>query len=582
MPEVRDTTEYRRICDLPRRKLNERDAAAWAAVLTKELRRPGSTAELRPWQGFALAEAAAMGGALLGLGVGHGKTLLSWLLPAVLASLRSVLIIPAALREKTYADFAALQKDWPSRTPPVIVTREELSTEAGQKRLFDLDPDLIIIDECDELANPDASATKRIDRFVVAKQEAVRVVCMTGTLSRKSIMNYWHLLCWCLRDCAPVPLTRSEAKEWAQAIDESKSRDGDARMGPGVLGSTSVSARAWYRSRLLESPGVVIVDGDSCQAPLTVRVVLADEDPRLDKAYRLFLKGDLANGRPPLETNDGISVSDPLSRWRIDGQYGCGLYLRWKRRPPKEWRRAYQAKNGFVRAKIDSTARSSRPCDTEMQVLRRYAQHPIVTEWMRVRDTFDPETEAVWLSDSTIQSVRAWLASSSAPGIVWTGCVEFARALSVATRLPYYGAQGKCAGGTGLHQANPRRSLIASWYANKRGFNLQAWTRQLLVMPPQSAKYLEQIFGRSHRAGQEDHVRVDVLATSGGTLDALEAAIREASFARDTVGMTQKLLRSSVEWATPKITDSNRFRWGRKTGAKRTANIFARAFQNLP
>jgi len=555
MPEVRDTEDYRRVAALPRRLLNEADAALWARVVTDECRRPGSAAALRPWQGQALAEAAANGGAFLALGVGHGKTLISYLLPRILESRASVLIVPAALRGKTFADFTAYQADWlPPPTPARVTTLQELSPERGAHLLEQLAPDLIVVDECDELANPTSSAARRIDRYISAHPET-RVVLMTGTPSRKSILNYWHLLCWALRERAPVPMAQGEALLWALALDEAPGR-APVRVGLGPLGSSRTTARAWFRDRLVQTPGVVVVDGDSCAAPITVRSVPALEDPILDAAFAAFLE--------TLETPEGIPVSDPLSRWRLDGQLGCGLYLRWNPPPPTPWRDARRAVAKFVRDAIAASTNTARPLDTEAQVLRRHAGHPVVCAWQEIRGTFEPSTEAVWLSDSVIRSVRAWLDAEPTPGIVWCGGVEFATALSVRARLPYYGREGKDASGRGLHDADAKRSLIASWHANKRGFNLQSWRRQLIVHPPQSAKYLEQIFGRSHRAGQDQRVVVTVLATSGGTLDSFDAACGEADFARATVGMTQKLLRASIERVPPPLTKSNALRWARK------------------
>ena len=101
-----------------------------------------------------------------------------------------------------------------------------------------------------------------------------------------------------------------------------------------------------------------------------------------------------------------------------------------------------------------------------------------------------------------------------------------------------------------------------------RGFNLQAWRRHLIVHPPQSAKYLEQVFGRSHRYGQTMPVEVDILATSGGTLDGFEAAISEASCVRERDGMTHKIMRAQVVRAEPPTTAGNRFRWARRENTK--------------
>lgn len=554
MPEVRRTVCYERVASLPRRDLDLETAAAYAAELSDLLRvAPG--AALRPWQGQALVEAFENRGAFLGLPVGLGKTLISFLLPVVLRSARPLLIVPGAgLRDKTMHEFGTLRREWRSPVEPMrVYTWQELTTQGNAEFFERMQPDLIVIDEADEAANTSASWVRRIDRYILSRPETI-VVLMTGTPGRKSVMNYWHLLCWALRERAPVPMNEGEAREWALALDEAKGR-AYTYTRPGPLGATTEAARAWYRARLVETPGVVIVDGDSCEAPLTVRVRLAREDARLDEAFRHFLT--------TLETPEGMPVSDPLSRWRMDGQLGCGLYLRWRIPPPERWREARRTLARFVRDRIAASTHARRPLDTEAQVIRRFEDHPAVLEWLAVRDTFEPETEPVWISDSVVHSAIDWLRESDAPGIVWTGCVEYGVALSHAARLPYYGREGRDAMGRGLHVADPTRNMIASWHANKKGFNLQPWTRQLIVMPPQSAKWFEQIFGRSHRAGQTEPVVVDVLATSGGTLDLFETAIGEADFARETIGMTQKLLRAELVRATPRVTQSNRFRWAR-------------------
>lgn len=561
MPAVRRTAEFQRIANLPRRQLNETDALAWAAELDKDCRLPHGTMCLGPWQGFSLAEVVACRGGFLGLPVGLGKTLITFLLPTLFESLHPVLVIPPALVDKTWSDFTDLAKHWIAPTSPIrIVTPNELQTESADTLLERLGTDLVIVDECDDLQNPESAACRKLDRFKAAHDD-VPFVLMSGTPGRKSIMNYWHLLCWALTDGAPVPRSRSEASEWAQALDYRKNPYAMVRMQPGPLGRDTDSAREWYADRLAQTPGVILIDGDSCKAPLTIRMRQAREDPKLDVAYERFLK--------TLETPSGESVADPLSQWRIDGQFGCGLYTKWKKPPPDPWRVAYQTKNRLVRQRIQETTNSNKPLDTEGAVLRRHAEHPTVVRWRAVEPTFDtgPANQmAVWLSDSTILSVRDWLAESSEPGVVWCGSVEFAEALTVATRLPYYSRQGRNQFNQGLHVADPKKSLIASWYANKKGFNLQAWRRQLIVMPPQSAKWLEQIFGRPHRQGQEQPVVFDILVTSGGTLDAIESAIREARFNVTTLRMTQKILRAKIEWCTPRVTPSNRFRWARKDG----------------
>lgn len=555
--EVARTEELDRIEALPRRKVDADDAKIWSRVLTPEFLRPGASGALLPWQAYALAEAAEVGGAFLGYPVGTGKTLIAELMPRMLESKRSVLIVPASLREKTYVDRAEYAKTWQLGAPPsIVLSREELAREANAYRLEQIAPDLIIIDECDDLANPDSAAVRRIDRYVVerrAKGLPLTVVAMTGTPSRNSIMGYWHILCWCLDDGAPVPLVQSEAERWAGALDEKR----QLRIRPGALGATVKAARAWYGSRLAETPGVILIDGDSCDAPLTVRTRIASECPDIDQHFeRLLLEG---------ENPFGIPVTDPLSQWRTEGQMGCGVVLRYNPPPPAAWAAARKSSARFCRGAIEASQATHRPIETEAQVYRRFADHPIVREWLAIRDTFTPVTEAVWLSDSVVEDARAWIdGDPDVPGIVWCGSVDFAERLAERTLLPYYSRHGKDRNGKSLVRADASTCLIASWQANKKGFNLQPWRRQLVVMPPTSAKWLEQMYGRSHRQGQRDPVTIDVLITSGGTLDGFEAAIREAHFARDTVRMSQKILRARVVRAFPNPTASSKYRWARK------------------
>lgn len=556
-PAVQRTQELDRIQRLPRRVICERDAEAWAHVYTQRLRLPGSRARLRPWQGYCLAEAAEVGGGFFALPVGAGKTLLSYLLPIVLGAQRPVLIVPASLRQKAYDDFTAFFREW--RAGPVVQvwSREELALEQNRTRLDDYAPDCIVIDEADELANPRSAAVRRIDRYL--RSHDASAVTMTGTPARKSIMGYWHQLCWTLGDGAPVPLCESEARQWAAVLDtDGGGRPGAPRMRPGALGRTREAARAWYRDRLAQTPGVVLVDRDSCDAPLTIRARLAREDAVLDAAFERFLIEQSTPG--------GVEVSDPLSRWLLDAQLGLGLYTRYCPEPPDEWREARRDVARFVRAVIERSSYSSRPLDTEGQVMRRFADHQIVRRWLDVKPTFAGTTEAIWISESALDSVEDWLREIAPDaGIVWCGSVDFALRLAERTGLPYYHRQGRTAEGDYLQHADGASSIICSWGANKRGFDLQRYRRQLITMPPQSAKWLEQIFGRSHRAGQTEHVEIDVLMTSGGTIDALASAIEEARTARDRETLTQKILRAQLIPAEPRITPRNRFRWATRT-----------------
>jgi hypothetical protein len=591
---VRHTPELDRVIALPRRRLTDEGARAAAERLTPEFAaRPGLALLAR--QGASLDEVRRARGGWLALPVGSGKTLISYLLPTLVGARRTLLVMKgnSLAKQKTPHDFRQLGRDgWRKPRAVTIKTLEWLSTAGADTKydaegnverlsfLDEYDPDLIVIDEADDLASTTNAAVMRLDRFVRAKRDraeraalaagaseaeavaarrdvtrgGVVAVLETGTPIRKSLMGIWHLLFWALDTDAPMPASKREAEMWALALDEHDGR----RPSPGPLGATVEEAREWFRVRLLETPGVVIFDGDSCDAPLTVRIRIARECDETNAQFERFAVEQ--------ENPGGISVTDPLSRSLLDGELGCQRYSYWDPAPPERWATARRVFAAFARQQIEASQRWSRPLYTEGQVISRHKDNPAVREWLAVRGDFDPlaNRRTAWFGRATLDSCHDWLRTLDRPGVVFCGQVEFGEALAREARLPYYGQGGLTSDGSSIVHANPRRSFVASWQANKKGLNLQPWPRLLIVTPPQSAKWLEQILGRSHRHGQSERVIVDLLATSGGTLDTFERAIAEARFARGIVSLTQKILRADIVRAEPVVTVANAFRWARR------------------
>lgn len=558
---VRESRDLKRIRVLPRRKpLTAKTAeplvVKWTAVLAL-----AASARLKWAQAWAIEEWTGSDTGGVGfLPVGTGKTLLCEVMPVTCKARKAVLIAPAALEKKTHKDRRELRRAWRiAAPPPQFISREGFARASNQKLLDKLKPDLILIDEGDEGANPDASVWQRIARYVLARRAAgkrCRVIILTGTPGRKSIMNYWHFLVLCLAEGAPVPLLRPDAEQWALALDDGTPRQG-WRPKPGALGDTLDEAREWYAKRLRETRGVIIVDEDSAgDVPLLIKVVRAPDCATIEQAFE-----DLARDE---ETPAGMPVTDTLSLHRIKGQLGAGFFTYYKPPPPKKWIEARRKSAKVIRRTIANSRHSATPIDTEAQAIARARSHPDVAEWLDIKPTYDPEehSQVEWLSDVTLRWARKWLADSEEPSILWCGWTEFGEELQRLTRLPYYGPKGReIRTRRELVHADPKgrdRVIISSWHANKRGFNLQAWRRHAIVQPPQSAKYLEQLFGRPHRQGQTQPVRFTMLATSGATIDSMRAALSEAAFVKQTASTTQKLLRAKLTW--PKGERSG-YRW---------------------
>ncbi len=74
------------------------------------------------------------------------------------------------------------------------------------------------------------------------------------------------------------------------------------------------------------------------------------------------------------------------------------------------------------------------------------------------------------------------------------------------------------------------------------GRNLQANNESLILSFPGSGKVCEQLFGRTHRYGQEaDEVYIDFYAPNVDTQKAVEKACRDARYIEQTQGSPQKL-----------------------------------------
>ncbi len=144
MRAVRRSTEFARVRDLPRRSYGERESAELASYVTDMLRRDVGTMALFPQQAIALKEAFENRGALVPLGVGKGKTLISLLLPRVLECSRPLLILPAKHVQKTQRALRELGRHFLLPRFLKIVSYEILGRVSGAQILDQYQPDLII------------------------------------------------------------------------------------------------------------------------------------------------------------------------------------------------------------------------------------------------------------------------------------------------------------------------------------------------------------------------------------------------------------------------------------------------------
>lgn len=596
---VPDTPELRRIVELPRREL---DAVGEALVesMTMAFRRPGGSMFFKPVQAAALHDIHQFGGLFGPIRVGGGKTLISYMAPVVADAVRPLLLIPAKLREKTRREFGKLSAHW--HGPPFyrVMSYEWLGRPQAADALLDLQPDFIVMDECHKVKNTRAAVTKRVKRYLeslvcgvcgfnppppygrnqrcsrceslLQPRGHVPVVALSGTITKRSLRDYAHIIKWCLPHTNPTPQTFKDLEHWADALDESVGAF--RRVRPGALiklctpeesrrvqlgGEEGLNAvRRAYRRRMVETPGVVATK----ETPLDMTLAITAAEPRkrdsaIDAAFEVL--------RTEWETPDGHPLADGFAVWRHARELGLGFFYRWNPRPPDEWMDKRKAWARFCRhvlrynrSGIDSEAQVAAACARGSLPAQEY------NEWAAIRPTFEPNSEAVWLSTEALDFAAGWLKRSK--GIAWVDMVEFGVELSRMTGLPYYGRQGLDAQGNFIEDHAPGKPLIASIASNSEGRNLQhGWAANLITCPMPNGVAWEQLLGRTHRDGQQaDEVSADVYLGCIEHAAGFHQACSDAVYMENTGGGPQKLTRADIDVPDMDMLNARGgFRWNK-------------------
>ncbi len=520
-------TVDRRIIDLPRR--NWRDRVPEAEAITECLRAPGSSAQLRPIQGVSLLEISELGGAFVSARVGAGKTLIDLLAGELLLEERILICTPGGLKRECEKLFEEYRIDWPadwqgthykllgysdvSRFPSLGMSIDKLFGGLG--------PTLIICDEVDKLRRVGDNGAGVANQFAVfmAEHPDVRMVALTGTPRKGSLLDYAHILAWTLKERSPLPLDRDEQQDWADVIDR-----GDMLRSARVCAALGIDEdspldviRAAFHDRLRQTPGVIVSD-DQFTGPLSIRMVLVEPvgmEQHFHKLRREYQRPDgweLSPEGPPTEEGGEERRPDMVTGgtiWACARQMALGFCYVADPVPPLEWREARRAYFRLVRRKINSGEYF-----TEFQVrqacISGHIRSEAWAEWVKIEPSFTPAFKPLWFSDHAIEFCQDW--GATAPGVIWTDHRAFALRLAKETGWTYYGAQGLDSRKHYISDDNGRAPIIASRAANGTGRNLQrAFHRMLFTAAPSCNRDFEQNVGRMHRDEQERPVEVDIL-----------------------------------------------------------------------
>ncbi len=534
--EVKETRELARIRAMPERVWDSSDLRRLALALTDKYKTPHGTMTLFDLQARILAEAHQAKGCYISAAVGAGKTLPTALFPHVLKAKRPLLLVPAALKDKTQRDYLALREHWQIQQPYPVLSYELIQHKHSRKILAEFRPDLIVADEAHNLRN---MASARARRFLEYFQDNpdTQFCALTGSPTRLSILDYWHILIVAIKEGAPIPYDRSVAEAWGNALDS----DVMIRRSPGALstlcngsetGDRLTKARQGFRRRMANAWGVVCTTESSSDQPI-----------RFDLIRKVSIPGVVADAIEAVETlgetPNGDILEEQIQVWSQQRELACGFFYYWDPPPPDEWLAARRSWNQFVRLELQA----AKPWDSPALVAEAFPNHPRLKAWLSVKDLYDPNLHRTerWLStyllEDTIRRVKS-------PTLVWVDQVEVGRKLSELSGWPYYGSGRQAS--IDLEAETGDRTVIVSIHAHSAGHNLQMYNRNLYLTIAQGSDAWEQSIGRTHRTGQTREVYTTAYTHFDFLEHSLAKAIESAKYVYDTTGQEQKLLIASM------------------------------------
>ncbi len=555
MSGVPATAELTRILKLPRRPSEPPEGCA--ELLTEMFKTPNGTMKLRDLQAFSILEAADNNGLIGFVGIGKGKTLISFLVPLAMEAKRPLLLVPAALKHKAIQqDIPELQQHWRMHCGLRIESYDMLSSPKSAFLLEEYKPDLIVLDECHALKNPTATRTKRFMAYLKAHPET-KLVAMSGTATTQSLRDYAHLMHHALKAGCPIPRTWVVLEDWDAALGAKSGTDSLTQNGwqpakePGALrllcNSPTESVRDGFRRRLIETPGVVASADDLIEG-VDLKLKTITGSPTLPPV----ISEALAELRHTWKTAWGEEVESGLALAKHARELACGFYYRWKwpnNTPDKEW---LYARAEWHRELRERLKRSKPGLDSPALIGKAIVEGNLNSDtywpWAQIRGRHGPDgppVEAVWLDSFFIGYVLEWMRQHP-HGIAWYGY----RAVGAALRaggVPVFGRGDDFPLGAD-HKINVRGSFAASMKSHGTGKNLQwnHWENLIANCPsgsPSNAAMLDQTIGRTHRSGQPSQlVTVDVLLHTPELQDAWAQAIRRAEYMQGTTGASSKLL----------------------------------------
>lgn len=458
-----------------------------------------------------------------------------------------------------------------------------LSARDGEDLLDLVRPQVVFVDEAHHLRNPKAARTRRLMQWV--ERYNARLVVLSGTIAKRSVMDYHRLMAASCRRFCVLPLPDVLAVTWAEALDAGAAPslrtlegleplvDWARERFPSALeGCPDPESRlhAAYRARLWTCPAVVASSEQELGVSLIIRLNEPEEDclgwDRLQELIEQVQGGVSPSG-------DEIPAA-PL-KWKWLRELSAGFYNE------KYWptadalaaavgtnpveaaqsillsERAWEIKQEYEKLLRDWLERRSRPgLDTPMLVgssMKRNGAREVGSQlysaWQRARDAagkpgvFERWSRVVRVCPYKIDAAAAW-ARQHKTGMIWYHHQEVGRWL-VETLKDLDLDVVHCPAGANQQvedEANASRLVVASISAHGTAKQLQYHHRSLVVEWPRGQDAAEQMLGRQHRQGQiADEVDCTRLALGWWDDMLFAACLNDSVWYQSSSGLRQRL-----------------------------------------
>lgn len=572
-------------------------------------------------QARAVSSFEQIGGVLAPITVGGGKTLID----AVIAHIafterevrRSLLLVPSQ-NVATFARQLPRIRMWVPLAPTFhfvagsarersqlaasgmpgcyVMPYSLLSAKDASEVLNRIGPGHITADEVQRLSRHGTARTDRVRRYLEDHPQTT-FVGMSGTITNRSLEDYWHLIRWALGDGAPVPSTWYLKTQLKMVLD---SQAEPSREQMQFWTPLRRWARQWfpeqdfdmdvaglrraYRARLNHTPGVVCSSGENrLDTKLVIRnrpAPVVDIEGRHKQEDLMKQVTDLyiaPNGEEivhAIHTHKWLSeltagfynnlvwpTVEHLMRARhLDQEDATTLLNR-----ALEHHQAKQEYNQELRRWL--SAHSIDGLDTPYLVgtsMYNYqAEHvgaKLFGLWKKARDLKRadlPERERVpvRICGDKINAAVAW-AKGVDGGLIWVYHQEIGTWLFQA--LIDAGMKNAEAFPAGVKRdiedpALRNKVCVASLMSHGTGKELQFHQNGLFLEWPRHAGYGEQGLGRMHRTGQEaELLHIDTMDSNDYDAQARAAGLIDSVYQSQTVGNPMRVVYAEYD-PLPKI-----------------------------